>query len=185
MCPQTMLQRLQNRDLLIRDIDVRWQHYLVGRDLYLVKAVIEVDVVAELAAKRTFTANKDQYLCCEDQEEAFAYLSASDTCFSSSLGSAFALLSSVFFAFRNFLPTSSGVHQYTGYCRSILLNKHATVVMSTLASSISGTNIHPIATAAASVLANTAVAPPGGCTVFVALITKLAHAHPTAPETQL
>lgn len=182
MRPNALLQLFQNTRFFRRQVEVVWDSYLESRNLHLVRAIIDV-LKATRVSERAFTVanvSTTVNLCSED--EGRTYLSVCEICFfnAAPLPSS---MSGLALAARSFRPTSPGVHQYTGYCLSVLLKMQATAVIKTLPSSTSGMNIQPNAIISAFVLARTAVAPPGGWTVFVALMTKLAHAHPTAPAT--
>ncbi|KAL6406929.1 hypothetical protein AUP68_09746 [Ilyonectria robusta] len=79
---------------------------------------------------------------------------------------------------------SSGVHQYEGNVRWMLLMRRATANMMPQLSMTTGTKNQPRRRIWSSTTASSAVAPAGGCTVLVKAMTAVTVAHDTAPPTQ-
>lgn len=75
----------------------------------------------------------------------------------------------------------SGVHQYTGNCRCMLLITRPTMSIKTAPNMIRPTKYQPISVISGDVAASTAEAPPGGWTVPVRSMTAEAAPHETAP----
>lgn len=163
---QTSLQRLQHEGFILVQLNSGWQYDMLSSDSNRARVVNVLDVAVLLVQGAFATASsavasrpiiRQPYLLTE---EAFS--------------TSFGLTSS---------PTGSAVHQYVGYWRWMLFTRKAKLMVKAMPNKMKGTNIHPIAMTIESVEASRAVAPPGGCTVLVALITMDAAAQPKAPET--
>lgn len=81
-------------------------------------------------------------------------------------------------------PTSSGVHQYTGKRRWILLTVNATTNITEALNTTIGTSSQPMPETSSDVTPRSAVAPAGGCMVPVRAITSIEVAQDRAPASQ-